>query len=126
MRISDWIQTCALPISVSATGCRWVRNQKEDGHMPMPGEPMLSRQAAALILREQYRAYASARRIGDSVVAWKALEWAHNVAQPYMGAHLASPSRMPGYAAAKPLGARPRARSHGSFSFRPASSPAPR
>src|SRR3546814_4092678 len=62
--------------------------------MPMPGEPMLSRQAAALILREQYRAYASARRIGDSVVAWKALEWAHIVAQPYMGAHLASHWRM--------------------------------
>src|SRR3546814_19025304 len=101
MRISDWIQTCALPISVSATGCRWVRNQKEDGHMPMPGEPMLSRQAAALILREQYRAYASARRIGDSVVAWKALEWSHIVAQPYMGSHLASHWRMPGYATAR-------------------------
>ena len=50
--------------------------------MPLSGEPMLSRQAAALIMREQYRAYASARRIGDSVVAWKALEWAHIVAQP--------------------------------------------
>src|SRR3546814_5771171 len=102
MRISDWIQTCALPISVSATGCRWVRNQKEDGHMPMPGEPMLSRQTATLILREQYRADASARRIGDSVVAWKALEWAHIVTQPDMGAHLASHWRMTGYAAAQP------------------------
>lgn len=35
------------------------------------------------------------------MVAWKALEWAHIVAQPYIGAHLASHWRMLGYAASQ-------------------------
>ncbi|MDZ3831974.1 MAG: DUF3703 domain-containing protein [Sphingopyxis sp.] len=61
-------------------------------------ETMLPRAAADPILHEQRRAFADARRIGDSAAAWKALEWEHIVAQPYMDAHLASHWRMLGYA----------------------------
>lgn len=61
----------------------------------------LPRQAADPILREQHRAFADARRIGDSAAAWRALEWEHIVAQPYVGAHLASHWRMLGYAASQ-------------------------
>ncbi|MDT7529939.1 MULTISPECIES: DUF3703 domain-containing protein [Sphingopyxis] len=50
------------------------------------------------LLREQYRTFYEARRIGDRAGAWKALEWEHILSQPYMGAHLASHWHMLRYA----------------------------
>jgi hypothetical protein len=56
-------------------------------------------QAAALIAGEMDH-YRAARRTGDRPAAWRALERAHIVAQPYFAFHLSSHAHMFGFALA--------------------------
>ena len=58
---------------------------------------MMRDQARDLIAEEMAR-FGAARRFGDRLAAWNALERAHIVAQPYLALHLASHWAMLTYA----------------------------
>lgn len=61
---------------------------------------MFDRRDAAALIAVEMAQYRAARREGDHRVAWRAIERAHIVAQPFFGAHLSSHGHMLGYAMA--------------------------
>ena len=61
---------------------------------------MLDRHQAAGLIAAEMTHYRAARRAGDHPAAWRALERAHIVAQPYFGFHLSSHGHMLGFAVA--------------------------
>lgn len=61
---------------------------------------MLDRHQAAGLIAAEMTHYWAARRAGDHPAAWRALERAHIVAQPYFGFHLSSHGHMLGFAVA--------------------------
>ncbi len=52
-----------------------------------------------LLIAEEMTAYRAARAAGNHAAAWRALERAHIVSQPYLGLHLANHWTMLGFAA---------------------------
>lgn len=61
---------------------------------------MLDRRQAAGLIAAEMTHYRAARRAGDYPAAWRALERAHIVAQPFFGIHLSSHGHMLGFAMA--------------------------
>lgn len=58
----------------------------------------MTRDLAQALMAEEFAAFDAARRVGNRKAAWRALEHAHIVAQPYLGLHLASHWAMLAYA----------------------------
>lgn len=61
---------------------------------------MLDRHQAAGLIAAEMTHYRAARRAGDHLAAWRTLERAHILAQPYFGFHLSSHGHMLGFAVA--------------------------
>jgi hypothetical protein len=79
-------------------GAKVCRGKKgKESIMPPTAKPV-SKAVVEPLLRDQYRLFCQARRIGNEAAAWQALEWEHILSQPYMGAHLASHWHMFRYA----------------------------
>lgn len=58
----------------------------------------MTRDLAQALIAEELTAFVAARRAGNKEAAWRALELAHIVAQPYLGLHLAGHWAMLAYA----------------------------
>lgn len=58
----------------------------------------MTRDGARQLFAEEVAAFVVARTEGDSMAAWRALERAHIVSQPYLGLHLVSHWQMLRYA----------------------------
>jgi hypothetical protein len=50
----------------------------------------MTRDGARQLVAEEVAAFVASRTAGNSMAAWRALERAHIVSQPYLGLHLAS------------------------------------